>query len=83
MTRQREKDVHPFIQQIMDDRGYTTLQEFSDRTGIPARQVYQLADSPLGNRNLQLHWEAAKAMGYPLEVWVRNILFGPPTSANK
>lgn len=74
MARYRTKPINPFLHKLMDERGWKTLKEAADATGMPVQTLTVLADIQDSNQVLECHAKAAKQFGLSLDEWVKGLL---------
>lgn len=74
MARYRTKPINPFLQKLMDERGWKSLKEASDATGMPVQTLTALADVSPDHPVLQCHVQAAEKFGVGIDKWIHGLL---------
>jgi hypothetical protein len=73
MARYRTKPINAFLQELMDERGWKTLQDASDATGLSVAELSRFADFRK-NPVLRAHLRAAEKLEVPIDRWIKGML---------
>lgn len=78
MSRPRVREIHWFLQSVMDAHSCTTIPQLSAKTGVPAQTLYAMSSRNHEKGKYQSILLTAQALGLTADEFLQGMISPPP-----